>query len=234
MVRRASELDAVVPQHESDLDVDEARSVLREAGVSSVAAEQALQEWRRGQLPVQPPPPLPDAARRSSAIVTVERTVAMDPTQLRRSLDAHLYRQCFARGRQYGVAGCEWVPRKGLFADLRRKLDFRGTILLDEVSRVRLEVTPGKPGTVVARLAADLEPYRSKLVGGMVVVPAAAGAIVSLIGIPVESLELFATGLPVGLAVAGGGYLGLSRAVERRKARIDEALNILFDRLGAR
>jgi hypothetical protein len=171
VVRRASELDAVVPVHETDLDVDEARLVLREAGVSSGAAEQALAEWRRGDLVVAAPPPIADPG---------------------------------------------------------------GTLLLDEVGRLRLDLTPGKQGTSAVRLTADLGGLRSRLLNGLVALPAAAGAAVSLVGIPTSAPELIAGGLPVGLAVAGGGYLGASRTLERRKARVDESLHILLDRLGGR
>jgi hypothetical protein len=202
--------------------------------VSQVAAQQALEEWRRGQLVVQPPPPLPDETRRLSPIVTIERTLGLDPEKAQGALDNQLRRQWFARGRRYGAAGCEWVPRAGLLADLRRKLDVRGTLLLDEVNRVRLDLTPGKPGTSVLRLSADLGGYRSRLLGGMVVAPVAAGALTTALGIPVESLELVIAGLPLGLAVAGGGYLGASRSLEKRKARVEEALHILLDRLDNR
>ena len=46
--------------------------------------------------------------------------------------------------------------------------------------------------------------------------------------------ELIASGLPIGLVLAGGGYLGASRTLEKRRARIDEGLHILLDRLAPR
>ncbi|MDQ1648379.1 MAG: hypothetical protein QOG60_436, partial [Frankiaceae bacterium] len=80
------------------------------------------------------------------------------------------------------------------------------------------------------RLTADLGNLRSRLVGSMVALPAAAGATISLIGIPTTAPELIASGLPIGLVVAGGGYLGASRALEKRKSGIEENLHILLDR----
>jgi hypothetical protein len=229
VVRRASELDAVLPRHESDLDVDDARSVLREAGLSPGAAEQALEEWRRGEIVVQPPPPL-DSARLLPPIVSIERAVPLDSAAVQARLDGVLRRQWFTRGRRYGTAGCEWLPRSGLLADLRRRLDVRGTLLLHDVGRVRVELRPGAAGTSLARVSADLGAYRSRLVGGMVVAPVAAGAVASLIGIPAESIDLIAAGLPVGLALAGGGYLGAARSLDRRKVRVEDSLHILLDR----
>jgi hypothetical protein len=233
VVRRAAELDTVQPDDGPDLDVETARAVLHEAGVSSAAATQALEEWQRGELVVPPPPP-DDPGGRLSPVLVTERMVSLDPAGVQAALDGQLRRQWFTRGRQYGAAAAEWVPRAGLFADLRRRFDVRGTLLLDEVSRVRLDVVPSKSGTSLVRLTADLEGFRSRLLGGMVVAPAAAGALATVIGIPVESLELILSGLPIGLLVAGGGYVGASRAMERRKVRVDEALNILLDRLPVR
>jgi hypothetical protein len=83
----------------------------------------------------------------------------------------------------------------------------------------------------MVRVTADLGGLRSRLVGSMVGLPAAAGAAVSLVGIPASAPELIASGLPLGLVVAGGGYLSASRTLERRKARIEESLHILLDRL---
>ena len=234
VVRRASELDSVVPIHESDLDVDEARLVLHEAGVSPGATEQALAEWRRGELAATPPPPVVDPGGRLSPVVTVERVVPLEPSAVRQALDGQLRRQWFTAGRSYGAAGAEWLPRSGLLADMRRRFDVRGTLLLDEVGRLRLDLTPGKPGTSLVRLTADLGGLRSRLLSGLVALPAAAGAAVSLVGIPTSAPELIVGGLPVGLAVAGGGYVGASRTLEKRKGRVDESLHILLDRLGSR
>jgi hypothetical protein len=231
VVRRASELDRVVPEHETDLDVDEVRTVLREAGVSPEAAEQALTEWRRGELAVAVPPAPVEAVGRLSPLVVVTRTVPLDPRAVRAALEGSLRRQQFAPGRDYGAAGAEWVPRAGLVAELRRKLDLRGTLLLHDVSRIRLDLAPGRPGSCALRLSADLGPYRRQLLSGLVGLPAAAGAAVSLVGIPTSSTELFVSGLPIGLAVAGGGYLSAARTLDRRKARIEESLHILLDRL---
>jgi hypothetical protein len=230
VVRRATELDAVAPEPLSDLDVSEARHVLQEVGVSSAAAEQALAEWRAGELGVVAPPPIAAPAHLSPMVV-VERTVPLDPSVFRQTLDGMLRRQWFTGGRSFGPATAEWLPRSGLFADMRRRFDVRGTLLLHEVGRLRLDVLPGKPGTSLVRLTADLGNLRSRLVGSMVGLPAAAGATVSLIGIPTTTPELIATGLPIGLVVAGGGYLGASRALEKRKARIEENLHILLDRV---
>jgi hypothetical protein len=233
VVRRASELDTVVPAHETDLDLEEVRAVLREAGVSPEAAEQALTEWRRGELAVAPPPSVLPAGR-LSPVVVVERTVPFDPSVVRAGLENQLRRQWFAAGRNYGAAGAEWTPRAGMLADLRRKLDLRGTLLLQDVNRLRLDLAPSKPGSSTARLTADLGAYRSRLLSGLVGLPVAAGAAVSLVGFPAESLELIASGLPIGLAVAGGGYVGASRSLDKRKAGIEEALHILLDRVASR
>ncbi len=229
VVRRASQLDAVGPDIHPDLDVDDAREVLREAGVSPASAEQALAEWRAGQLGVVAPPPI-TAPARLSPVVVVERTVPLEPAELRQTLDRMLRRQWFTGGRSFGPATAEWLPRSGMFADMRRRFDVRGTLLLHEVGRLRLDVQPGRSGTSLVRLTADLGNLRSRLVGSMVGLPAAAGATVSLVGIPTSAPELIASGLPIGLVVAGGGYLGASRTLERRRAAIEENLHILLDR----
>jgi hypothetical protein len=231
VVRRATELDTPRPVHGPDLDVEDARLVLQEAGVSPAAAQQALEEWRRGEIAAAPPPPLPDPGGRLSPVVVIERLVPLDPAAVKTTLDAVLRRQWFTRGRQFGAAGAEWVPKSGLIADMRRRLDVRGTLLLDEVSRLRLEVAPSKPGTASIRLTADLGGLRSRLLSAMVGLPAAAGATVSLVGIPTTTPELIASGLPIGLALAGGGYVGAGRTMERRRAKIEEALHIIVDRL---
>lgn len=229
VVRRASELDAAGPDVHPDLDVEDARDVLREAGVSPAAAEQALAEWRAGELGVVAPPPI-EAPVRLSPVVVVERTVPLEPPAFRQTLDGMLRRQWFTAGRSFGPATAEWLPRSGMFADMRRRFDVRGTLLLHEVSRLRLDIQPGKPGNSLVRLTADLGNLRSRLVGSMVALPAAAGATISLIGIPTTAPELIASGLPIGLVVAGGGYLGASRALEKRKSGIEENLHILLDR----
>lgn len=234
VVRRATELDHVAPTPSSDLDVTEARQVLQEVGVSPAAAEQALAEWRRGEIALAPPPAPMVPAGRLPAVVVVERLIPLEPAAFRQVLDTALRRQWFTRGRSYGPSAAEWLPRSGMFADLRRRFDVRGTLLLQEVSRLRLDVQPGKPGTSLVRLTADLGGLRSRLVGSMVGLPAAAGATVSLIGIPTTTPELIASGLPIGLALAGGGYLGASRTLEKRRARIEEGLHILLDRLAPR
>lgn len=229
VVRRASQLDAAGPDVHPDLDVADAREVLREAGVSPAAAEQALAEWQAGELDVAAPPPIV-APVRLSPVVVVERTVPLEPAELRQTLDGMLRRQWFTGGRSFGPGTAEWLPRSGMFADMRRRFDVRGTLLLHEVNRLRLEVQPGRSGSSSVRLTADLGNLRSRLVGSLVGLPAAAGATVSLIGIPTSTPELIASGLPIGLVVAGGGYLSAARTLEKRKAHLEENLHILLDR----
>ena len=124
VVKRAAELHIAEGQPtETTLDEDTAKEVLREAGLSENAAEQALSEWRRGRLTHNPALPNPAPRTALEPTAAVARRLAMAPERVSDLFDAALRRQFFTRGRRSGLGG-DWVPRHGLWADLRRGLDF--------------------------------------------------------------------------------------------------------------
>ena len=111
-------------QPDAMLDEEAVLAVLQEAGVSKDAAGQALSEWRRGSLEhgVGAPAPMPrstdgpDRRRRPPLPIPSERVADV--------FDAALSRHLFMRGRRNGLGG-EWLPRRGMLAELRRGLDFQ-------------------------------------------------------------------------------------------------------------
>ncbi len=123
------------------LDEDAVLAVLQEAGVSKDAAGQALSEWRRGSLEhgITLPAPMPRSAMDPTAAVA--RRLPIPSERVADVLDTALSRHLFLRGRRNGLGG-EWVPRSGMFADLRRRLDFRGALMLKDVNRIKVDVQP--------------------------------------------------------------------------------------------
>jgi hypothetical protein len=232
VVKRATELHVAGGRSDPDLMLDEdtALEVLREAGVSDDAAGQALAEWRRGRLShgVELPAPVPRTALEPTAAVS--RRLPVSPDRMADVFDAALRRQFFTRGRRSGLGG-EWVPKQGLFADLRRGLDFNGSLLLKDVDRLRLEVLPDSSEHSRVIVTANISSYRNTLLGVMVGVPVAAAVGLGIGGLVEGSLELGLIGTPLAGVVAGGGYRGSAHLLEKRREQTREKLDILLDRL---
>jgi hypothetical protein len=231
VVKRAAELHvAGSPQPESMLDEEAVLEVLQEAGVSKDAAGQALLEWRRGSLEhgVMLPSPAPSTALEPTAAVA--RRLPIPSDRVSDVFDAALGRHLFTRGRRSGLGG-EWVPRTGMFADLRRGLDFRGSLLLKDVNRIRLDVLPMGEDDSRVTLTADISRYRSRLLGFLVGVPAVAAVGFGIAGIVDTSVDLAFIGTPLAVLAAGGGYLGAAHLLEQQREKTREALDVFLDRL---
>ncbi len=231
VVKRATELHVAggSPIEDTMLDEDTVRQVLREAGVSDDAAAQALREWRRGNLAhgVALPAPGPSTPLDPTASVARQLPIAAD--RMSEVFDTAMRRQFFGRGRRSGLGG-DWVPRTGLIAELRRGLDFSGSLLLKDVNRVRLDVRPESSGHCRVTVTADLSSYRGRLVGALVGIPAVAAVGMGIGAIPLESLELGLVGAPLAGLAAGGGYVGAGHVLESRREKVREKLDILLDR----
>lgn len=232
VVKRATELHlAGEPQPaEAMLDEDSVLEVLREAGLSDDAAGQAMSEWRRGGLSHGLALPTPAPQSRLDPTAAVARQLPVPPEQMADVFDAAARRQYFTRGRRNGLGG-DWLPKTGLWAELRRGLDFSGNLLLKDVSRLSLEVFPASSGHSRVVLRADVSSYRSWLVGGLVGVPAVAALGMGIGGLAEGSLELGLIGTPLAALAAGGGYLGAEHLLEQRREKTRELLDILLDRL---
>jgi hypothetical protein len=231
VVKRATELHVAAGEPaEASLDEATAMEVLREAGLSEKAASQALSEWRGGRLShgLELPNPVPRSALEPTAAIA--RRLPIAPDRLSDVFDAALRKQFFTRGRRSGLGG-DWIPRQGLWADLRRGLDLNGSLLLKDVSRLRLEVLPDSPGHSRVKVIADISSYRNLLIGGLVAVPAVVAIGLGIGGIAEASLELGLIGTPLAGVVAGGGYRGSIHLLETRREQTREKLDTLLDRL---
>lgn len=232
VVRRAAELHvAGDPGHsEAMLDEETVLEVLREAGLSSDAAGQALSEWQRGNLKHGLELPAPGPSSRLEPIATVARQLPVAAERMAEVFDSAARRQFFTRGRRVGLGG-DWLPRHGLLADLRRGLDFSGTLLLKDVDRLSLEVRPASSGHSRVILRADVSSYRNWLVGALIGVPAVAAVGMGIGGLTQEMYELAFVGTPLAALATGGGYQGASHLLEKRREKTREALDIMLDRL---
>jgi hypothetical protein len=231
VVRRAAELHvAGDPNSEAMLDEETVLDVLREAGLSEDAAGQALSEWQRGNLKHGLALPAAPPRSRLEPIATVARQLPVPPERMSDVFDNAVRRQFFTRGRRVGLGG-DWLPRTGLLADLRRGLDFGGTLLLKDVDRLSLEVRPASGGHSRVTLRADVSTYRNWLVGALVGVPAVAAVGMGIGGLTQEMYELAFVGTPLAALATGGGYQGASHLLEKRREKTREALDIVLDRL---
>jgi hypothetical protein len=160
----------------------------------------------------------------------IARRMAIGPESISDLFDAALRRQYFTRGRRSGLGG-DWVPRQGLWADLRRGLDFNGSLLLKDINRIRLQVQPDSAGHSRVTVTADVSSYRNFLLGGLVGIPAVVALGLGIGAIAEGSLELGLIGTPLAGLAAGGGYRGSAHLLEARRESIREKLDIFLDRL---
>ena len=145
-------------------------------------------------------------------------------------LDKALSRHLFMRGRRSGTGG-EWLPRGGLLAELRRGLDFRGSLLLKDLDRIRVDVIPAGPDASRVTLTAEIRSYRGRVVGFMVGIPVLAAIGFGIGGLAESSLELGLIGTPLAALTAGGGYQGAAHFLEQQREKTRESLDIFLDRL---
>ncbi len=232
VVKRAAELHVAGDRSPGEPLLDEATvmEVLREAGLSEQAASQALTEWRIGSLAYGLELPAPGPKSTFDPNASVARQLPIAPERMADVFDAAVRRQQFARGRRSGLGG-DWVPRTGLLAELRRGLDVRGTLLLKDVSRLRLDVHPASAGHSRITVTAQIAGYRSWVMGTLIGIPTVAAVGMGIGGIVETSLELGLIGTPLAALAAGGGYQGAAHLLETRREKTREALDILLDRI---
>ncbi len=229
IVRRATELQAAGSEPgEVDFDLDAARALLREAGVSPRATEQALHDFHKGKLSHGLPAVAPAPRTRLEPTACVARELPIAPERVADVFDAALRRQFFARGRRTGLGG-DWVPKQGVVAKVGRKLDLQGKVLLKDIDRIRLEVRPVDAGHARVTVTAVVASYRNAVATTLIGLPLVAAVGFGIGGVA-EGME-YAIGTPFGLLAAGGGYLGTGRLLEQRRERVGEALDIVLDRL---
>jgi hypothetical protein len=232
VVQRAAELHlAGAGQPDAMLDEDAVLAVLEEAGVSKDAAGQALSEWRRGSLEHGVPLAAPMPRSQMDPTAAVARRLAIPSDRVVDVLDRALSRHLFMRGRRTGAGGGEWLPRGGMLAELRRGLDFRGSLLLKDLDRIRVDVLPAGPDASRVTMTADLRSYRSRVVGFMVGLPVLAAVGFGIGGLAESSLELGLIGTPLAALTAGGGYQGAAHFLEQQREKTRESLDIFLDRL---
>jgi hypothetical protein len=232
VVKRAAELHVAADHGPPDalLDEDTVLEVLRDAGLSDDAAGQALSEWRRGNLSHGLTLPAPPPRTRFEPTAAVARQLPIPADRMADVFDAAARRQHFARGRRVGLGG-DWIPKTGMVAELRRKLDFGGTLLLKDVDRLSLEVRPAGTGHSQVTVRAEVSSYRNALTGVLIGVPAVVAFGFGLGGLVEGSLELALIGTPLAALATGGGYQGASHLLEQRREKTRELLDVLLDRL---
>ncbi len=234
VVKRAAELHlAGTGQADAMLDEQAVLDVLQEAGVSKDAAGQALSEWRRGSLAHGVTLTAPTPRSRMDPTAAVARRLPIPSERVSDVLDAALSRHLFMRGRrsEHNPLSGEWVPRRGMLADLRRGLDFRGSLLLKDLNRIRVDVLPAGPDDSKVTLTADISSYRSRLLSFLVGVPAVAALGLGIGGLAESSLELGLIGTPLAALTAGGGYQGAAHLLGQQREKTRETLDIFLDRL---
>jgi hypothetical protein len=228
IVRRATELHVAGGQPAAgDFDLDAARTVLREAGVSEEATEQALRDFSKGRLAHGLPVAAPAPRTRLEPTVCVARELPVPPERVADVFDAALRRQFFERGRRAGLGG-DWVPKRGVVAKVGRKLNMQGKVLLRDIDRIRLEVRPVDAGHARVTVTAVVSTYRNAVATTLIGIPLVAAAGFGLGAIETTELVI---GTPIGLLAAGGGYLGTGRLLEQRREQVGEALDVVLDRL---
>jgi hypothetical protein len=228
VIRRATELHVAGGEPDgAAFDEESARTVLREAGLSEQAAEQALQEWRKGKLSYGLPVAAPAPRTRLEPTACVARELPVPADRVSDVFDAALRRQFFVRGRRSGLGG-DWVPKRGVVAKVGRRLNVQGKILLRDIDRIRLDVRPVDAGHSRITVTAVVGTYRNALTTGLIALPLVAAAGFGIGAIEAHELVI---GTPLGLIAAGGGYLGAGRLLEQRREQVCEALDILLDQL---
>lgn len=225
VLRRAAELERRAPGDEA-LTPAEVTGLAAEAGLSPDAVRRALDEVRVGALA---PPEPPRALERVLGPTTVvaERTLPGDPAAVQRRLEWLLRGQLLRKRRDLG-ARTIWEHAQGWLPQLRRSLDWSGTLVLRDAHTVEATVLDAGAGRVTVRLGADVGALQRRVIGGTALGAAGGlGAAVALwaMGTP-EVLEwLVAAG-----AVATGAIASL-RGYRRGVGSTTDALEHLLDRV---
>lgn len=229
--RRAAELQDERNRHGQllpGLDPTQVEEVAREVGLDAEAVRRAVGEFRRGELaPVAVP--TSDRVLGLSGVAAVERVASLSPEEAAWALTGWLDRQLFERCRRVGLGG-DFLPRRGLVAQARRKVDLRGRYRLEDVARLRVRVAANGSGGSTVRVEAVLDGYRAGLLAGLVAMPTVVGVgVVVVLGgsVGVEALAA----VPVVAAVTGAGWLRARTALENRRERVTEELEGALDEL---
>lgn len=230
VLRRAAELDATALVEHDGLDEQVVREAAREVGLSELAVDQAVQEWRSGAL--EPLPALrPDRRLGLLATTAAERLVPLPAERCAAGLDAWLRGQWFERRRTRGNES-EWAPRGGALAGARRAVDLTHALRLSGVRRVRVCVAPA-PGGARLRVVADLGDARSSLLAGLVALPAVmvGVGVGAALGLPGDALPEVLLAAPAAAAAGGAGWAAARTALDRRLATVHEELERVLDEL---
>jgi hypothetical protein len=229
VLRRAAEIESAAPPSAPPLDRSVIAEIGHELGLSADAVALATGEWERGELAVVRER-LPAKVLGIDAVVLIERQISRDADAVRAGTERWLDAQVFERRRHSGT-GSEWVPQRGPIAQIRRATDLRRRVRLRDVDRVGLTVSARDGQAASVRVEADLGALRRGVLSCFVAVPLALGMGAGLAAVEV-SPDLLA-GPPVGVLVAGAGWIASRRTVERRRVEVADDLHAALDDIAA-
>lgn len=236
VIRRAAELQFAEGESGGDaLSEEEVLRIGREVGLEPRHVRRALAESHARAL-------LPDRPRDDGLLqrvwddvtVRASRVVPGDPSGVQRTVEGHLESRQSLRAVRRRRGRSVWEPAAGLVDKMQRALDVAGRgYELAEARRVELAVAPLEEGRTLATLTADLRNVRREqaIAWGSVSAGAFSGVAV-LLGVAVGFPWLLA--VPAALAgAAGTTTVGVGRVLERRRDRVETAIEGLLDRLEA-
>jgi hypothetical protein len=259
VLRRAAELDACVETAAGIDGFDPAvvEEAAREVGLSAAAVRQALAELHMGALDDQG---LRSVSLGGPTVVRESRVVSDAPDEVHDTIARFLRRQTFQLRRRQGQRAV-YRPRRDLVAKLRRVVDVAGTLQLQGVSAVVVDVSSmAEPPAVggeqhnsiagvpaddemidsasdehaptMVRLEADVSGLRRRLLTGATTSGVAVGGATSMAGLLLGEVALLIAAPPIGIAIAGGTLALGGRRCQRRCQELSESLAALLDRLG--
>lgn len=233
VMRRAAELDSEsalpVPVDGIDPRVVEAAAI--EAGLSPQAVRQALAEV------MHPDESLPDAYKNGGRLpgrdLVMVREVPGTPQQVEDRIGRYLHSQLFERQRIF-ADGSRWAPHKGWVAEIKRGIDPKGRLVLNQINAITVSVAPvddPPADRVVVRIGLDLSSVRSIhrawLTGGA----ATGAAVVGTTGVLVGVDPLLLASLPVAGGLTAGGHFVGRWSVQQEIEKVHTAVAGLLDRL---
>ena len=237
VLRRAAELEALAEGPAAGLDdrydADAVEAAATEVGLSPDAVRQAVAELRVGSLAQPPEPPrrrLAAVTAAGSPLVAEQRVVAVEPRTALAVLDGLMRQQLFEPRRREDGGRTTYRPRFDLAAKLRRKLDFTGSLKLDEVVSVTTTASPSGDGSLV-RIEAQLATSRSTVVGGSAAAGAATTLVTGVGGALLAEPALVVLSFPAGAAIGAGALRVRGRRWDQVRRDVNDALTLLLDRV---